>query len=151
MPTITSYCVHILLHQEKLKDQKDSDMTLDDLVRVIKSLVGPGGAKDEASQARPDLCDACRDELQGLRGSSNVDDAQGESDLGCEYTCTHKRVKFSNTVAAIYVPTHQEYSNRVRQSYWAGVGEIREMVYRNMIEFDAEGYRWENVAEEPDM
>ncbi len=124
-------------------------MTLDDLVRVIKSFVGPGGAKDGESQARPDLCDVCRDELRGLRG--NVDDSQREAVRGCEYTCTHKRVKFSNTVAAVYVPTHQEYSNRVRQSYWAGVGEIREMVYRNMIEFDAEGYQWENVAEEPDM
>ncbi len=125
-------------------------MTLDDLVRVIKSLVGPGSRDEDDSQARPDLCDVCRDELRGLRDS--VENTQHrEASPGYEYTCPHKRVKFSNTVAAVYVPTHQEYSNRVRQSYWAGVGEIREMVYRNMIEFDAEGYRWENVAEEEDM
>ncbi len=146
----TSHCIR-LLHQEKLKDQKDSDMTLYDLVRVIKSLVGPGESKDEDdSQARPDLCDVCRDEIRGIcHDFSGTQDR--EAVPSCDYTCTHKRVKFSNTVAAVYVPTHQEYSNRVRRSYWAGVGEIREMVYRNMIEFDAEGYQWENVAEETDM
>lgn len=35
----------------------------------------------------------------------------------------------------------------MRRSYWNSAGEIREMVYRNMIEFDAEEYNWENVAE----
>ncbi|CAN0487202.1 unnamed protein product, partial [Laminaria digitata] len=38
-------------------------------------------------------------------------------------------------------------SDRVRRSYWNSAGEIREMVYRNMIEFDAEDYNWEKVAE----
>lgn len=38
-------------------------------------------------------------------------------------------------------------SDRVRRSYWNSAGEIREMVYRNMIEFDAEEYNWEKVAE----
>lgn len=38
-------------------------------------------------------------------------------------------------------------SDRVRRSYWNSAGEIREMVYRNMIEFDAEEYNWRKVAE----
>ncbi len=146
---LTSYCTH-LLHKEKLKGQKDSDMTLDDLVCVIKSLVGPGSKDKDNGQNRPDLCDSCRDELRGTHCSfSSTQDRSAAPSF--EYRCTHKRVKFSNTVNAVYVPTHQEYSNRVRHSYWASVGEIREMVYKNMVEFDAEGYEWENVTEEMDM
>lgn len=38
-------------------------------------------------------------------------------------------------------------SDRVRRSYWNSAGEIQAMVYRNMIEFGAEEYNWENVAE----
>ncbi|CAN0508150.1 unnamed protein product, partial [Ectocarpus sp. 12 AP-2014] len=65
--------------------------------------------------------------------------------------CRHKHVDFAPVVSAVYVPVHSEYSDRVRRSYWNSAGEIREMVYRNMIEFDAEEYNWENVAEEEDM
>jgi hypothetical protein len=124
--------------EEKLKDPKDSDLTLDDLVKVIKNLVGPGSKDGDLDKERPDICDECRDAI-------------GSSGARCPPTCPHKRVKFCSKVAAMYVPVHSEYSNRVRQSYWASAGEIREMVYRNMIEFDAEGYQWQNAAEEPDM
>ncbi|CAM9525476.1 unnamed protein product [Chrysoparadoxa australica] len=130
------------VHEEKLKDQKSEELSLEDLVRmvgpILGSLMGASTSKASAEKEKElaDLCDRCKARKP----------ADGET-----IVCNHKHIRFNETVSVIYVPVHFEYSNRVRQSYWASAGEIREMVYRNMLEFDAEGYQWEQVAEEEDM
>jgi hypothetical protein len=114
------------------------------LLQVLGSLVGGRSS----SRNSPKRCEACRKEQAGK--STSFKDKPNSSQQQ-QHQCPHKHVQFSETVAAVYIPVHREYSNRVRQSYWASAGEIREMVYRNMLEFDAEGYSWRHVAEEEDM
>jgi hypothetical protein len=116
------------------------------LLQVLGSLVGGRSS----SRNSPKRCEACRKEQAG-KSTSFKDKPSSSSQQQQQHQCPHKHVQFSETVAAVYIPVHREYSNRVRQSYWASAGEIREMVYRNMLEFDAEGYSWRHVAEEEDM
>jgi len=61
------------------------------------------------------------------------------------------RVQFADKVEVIFIPSHTEYSNRVKQQYWSNSNEIVEMACRNFVEFEAEGYSYENVLEEQEM
>jgi hypothetical protein len=125
---------------EKLKDPQYQDLTFDDLVKVLGGLVGVSAPKDTSPKPQTP-CITCK------RSSSG----QSSSKHNQLIPCPHKRVRFSETVSAVYIPVHYDYSNRVRASYWASAAEIREMVYRNMLEFDSEGYEWQNVVEEENM
>ena len=62
-----------------------------------------------------------------------------------------RKVNFSESVRVVRIPSHKEYSSRVRDQYWASAEEIYEMACRNLVEFDMEGHDWENVAEETQM
>jgi len=62
-----------------------------------------------------------------------------------------RKVNFEESVRVVRIPSHKEYSSRVRDSYWTSAEEIYEMACRNLVEFDMEGHDWENVAEETQM
>ncbi|KAG5187241.1 hypothetical protein JKP88DRAFT_307386 [Tribonema minus] len=129
------------VREERLKDRQDQDLTFDDLVKVLGGLMGVGGGARDQAPRPGQPCEPCR----------RAHAAASVARTPPPPPCAHKRVRFSETVATVYIPVHRDYSNRVRASYWASAAEIREMVYRNMLEFDAEGYEWRNVAEEEDM
>ncbi|CAM9160175.1 unnamed protein product [Scytosiphon promiscuus] len=153
--------------EEQLKDPNSGDISFEDVLRVVGSILTGGGGGKKEREPRP--CRTCERLKRGdadnggssasssppgrrLSNSSGHDDGGGgEEGEGVGGPCRHKHVDFAPVVSAVYVPVHSEYSDRVRRSYWNSAGEIREMVYRNMIEFDAEEYNWENVAEEEDM
>jgi len=61
------------------------------------------------------------------------------------------RVRFSEVVEVVNIPSHTEYSNRIKLQYWSDAKEISEMAYRNFLEFESEGWNWENVLEEDEM
>lgn len=62
-----------------------------------------------------------------------------------------KKVVFNDMVEVRYVPLHSEYSQRIRQKYWASAQELWDMATRNTIEFAAEGYDWRLAVEEQDL
>eukprot|EP00903_Cladosiphon_okamuranus_P005503 g5484.t1 len=162
--------------EEQLKDPSAGEITFEGVLRVVGSiLTGGGGNTKKDREPRPRPCRTCERlrKSAGTRGASSsppsaraggglgdyAGGGQGEPAVGVGgdgdvvelAPCRHKHVDFAPVVSAVYVPVHSEYSDRVRRSYWNSAGEIREMVYRNMLEFDAEEYNWRNVAEEEDM
>ncbi|CBN78142.1 hypothetical protein Esi_0100_0046 [Ectocarpus siliculosus] len=162
--------------EEQLKDPNAGEITLEGVLRVVGSILTGGNSTKKEREPRP--CRTCErlragnssgssanssptvgwhggaQDCRGGKGRRGVQGSgggEGEGSVVEFAPCRHKHVDFAPVVSAVYVPVHSEYSDRVRRSYWNSAGEIREMVYRNMIEFDAEEYNWENVAEEEDM
>jgi hypothetical protein len=60
-------------------------------------------------------------------------------------------VVFDDNVSVISIPSHSDYSERIRSRTWADRYEIADMASRNMLEFASEGWDWRNVAGDEDM
>jgi hypothetical protein len=62
-----------------------------------------------------------------------------------------KGVAFDASVKVLPIPSRTCYSNRIRNELWMAPEEIQQNAARNSLEFAAEGWNWENVAEDSDM
>ena len=62
-----------------------------------------------------------------------------------------RRIVFHEEVCVVHIPSHKEYSTRVKTQYWNSPEEIYEMACRNLVEFEAEGYAWERALEEDQL
>lgn len=62
-----------------------------------------------------------------------------------------KGVAFDASVKVLPIPSRTCYSNRIRNELWMPPEEIQQNAARNSLEFAAEGWNWENVAEDSDM
>jgi hypothetical protein len=74
--------------------------------------------------------------------------------LKCESKQETRRkttVVFDDNVSVISIPSHSDYSERIRSRTWADRYEIADMASRNMLEFASEGWDWRNVAGDEDM
>lgn len=49
------------------------------------------------------------------------------------------------------IPSHADYSGRVKTQYWSSPEEIYEMACRNLLEYQAEGYDYAQAVEEGQM
>lgn len=64
----------------------------------------------------------------------------------------HKsQVEFQEEVSVVPIPMRTEYSQRVKSRLWCDKVELHENAQRNLVEFQAEGWNWRNVAEEAQM
>jgi hypothetical protein len=63
----------------------------------------------------------------------------------------HSRIQFNSVVQVKTIPSHVDYSNRVRKHLWSNRHELRETTERNMREFAFEGWNINQVIEEDDM
>ena len=61
------------------------------------------------------------------------------------------RIQFNSVVQVKPIPSHVDYSDRVRKHLWATKNEIRLNQQRNMREFAFEGWNSAFVLEEDDM
>ena len=61
------------------------------------------------------------------------------------------RIQFNNDVMVIQIPSHNDYSNRIREYLWSSGHEISENAERNRIEYASEGWDWHSVLEDDDM
>ncbi|TFJ81866.1 hypothetical protein NSK_007113 [Nannochloropsis salina CCMP1776] len=61
---------------------------------------------------------------------------------------SRRRIAFHEDVCVVHIPSHTEYSRRIKSQYWTSPAEIYEMACRNLVEFEAEGYSWEAALEE---
>jgi hypothetical protein len=61
------------------------------------------------------------------------------------------RIQFNTTVTVVPIPSHSQYSNRIKKFMWSNSAEIRQNAQRNIREFAAEGWNWEKVLEEDEM
>ena len=62
-----------------------------------------------------------------------------------------RAVAFKKEVSVVLVPNHQQYSDRIRSRLWCGKQELRNMAARNTLEYESEGWRWENVLEDDEF
>eukprot|EP00536_Pseudo-nitzschia_multiseries_P006735 jgi/Psemu1/304326/fgenesh1_kg.146_\ len=61
------------------------------------------------------------------------------------------RIQFNAVVKAMPIPSHQDYSDRVKRLIWSNGTEIRENAQRNAREFAFEGWSAKYVLEEDQM
>lgn len=61
------------------------------------------------------------------------------------------KVQFCQIVSGLEIPSHHQYSDRIKKTIWADRAEINAMVERNILEFEAEGFDWKNVVLDDDM
>jgi hypothetical protein len=61
------------------------------------------------------------------------------------------RVQFNQVVSGVEIPSRHQYSSRIKRTIWASKAEISAMVERNVVEFESEGFDWENVVLDKDM
>lgn len=62
-----------------------------------------------------------------------------------------RRICFVEAVKVVHIPSHEEYSRRIRDQYWSSAEDIYESACRNLIEFEFEGNAYEQAVEEQDM
>lgn len=61
---------------------------------------------------------------------------------------TKRSISFNEEVNVVPIPSHTDYSDRVRQRLWMGSSEIYANAQRNTIEFASECCDWRTVKEE---
>ncbi|VEU37366.1 unnamed protein product [Pseudo-nitzschia multistriata] len=61
------------------------------------------------------------------------------------------RIQFNSVVKAMPIPSHQDYSDRVKRLIWSNGTEIRQNAQRNAREFAFEGWSAQYVLEEDQM
>lgn len=61
------------------------------------------------------------------------------------------RIQFNAVVKAMPIPSHQDYSDRVKRLIWSNATEIRQNAQRNAREFAFEGWSAQYVLEEDQM
>ena len=49
------------------------------------------------------------------------------------------------------IPSHNQYSSRIKKHLWSNAMEIKEMAQRNYFEFQSEGFDWRNVVLDEEM
>eukprot|EP00533_Pseudo-nitzschia_delicatissima_P008965 CAMPEP_0116100670 /NCGR_PEP_ID=MMETSP0327-20121206/12407_1 /TAXON_ID=44447 /ORGANISM="Pseudo-nitzschia delicatissima, Strain B596" /LENGTH=159 /DNA_ID=CAMNT_0003592593 /DNA_START=134 /DNA_END=613 /DNA_ORIENTATION=- len=64
---------------------------------------------------------------------------------------TDSRIQFNSVVQSMPIPSHQDYSDRVKRLLWSNGNEIRENAQRNAREFAFEGWSAQCVLEEDQM
>jgi len=72
----------------------------------------------------------------------------------CDYKArknTDSRIQFNTVVRSMPIPSHQDYSDRVKRLLWSNGSEIRENAQRNAREFAFEGWSAKCVLEEDQM
>jgi hypothetical protein len=63
-------------------------------------------------------------------------------------TNTAKAVSFANAVQVISIPSHRDYSDRIKNAFWTNAQEMRQNYARNVVEFTAENWDYRQVLEE---
>jgi len=82
-----------------------------------------------ASISPPSSCD-------GLLAPTNIND---------------RSIQFENEVLVVPIPSHHEYSDRIKKFLWSGTEEISENAERNRAEYASEGWDWHSVLEDDEM
>lgn len=60
-------------------------------------------------------------------------------------------VSFGTLVEVVPIPSHHDYSPRIRNVLWNDSRELQSNAIRNYVEFIAEGWDWKSVVDESDM
>jgi hypothetical protein len=61
---------------------------------------------------------------------------------------TSKHIHFDSTVTVVHIPSHSQYSQRIKKCLWSSPFEIEENAQRNIREFQSEGWDWHCVLED---
>jgi hypothetical protein len=61
------------------------------------------------------------------------------------------RVQFNETVDILSIPSRHQFSNRIKQVYWSSKEEICSNAERNIMEYEYEGWDYNNVVLDEDM
>jgi hypothetical protein len=95
----------------------------------------------------------CSLDTSGRRRIQSNPPTTERSDLAAvATTVTSKpRIQFNSVVQVKPIPSHVDYSDRVRKHLWSNRHEIRQAQQRNMREFAFEGWNYSTVLEEDDM
>eukprot|EP00529_Nitzschia_sp_RCC80_P024139 CAMPEP_0113461090 /NCGR_PEP_ID=MMETSP0014_2-20120614/11352_1 /TAXON_ID=2857 /ORGANISM="Nitzschia sp." /LENGTH=448 /DNA_ID=CAMNT_0000352821 /DNA_START=238 /DNA_END=1584 /DNA_ORIENTATION=+ /assembly_acc=CAM_ASM_000159 len=119
--------------QTTLNDIDDEDVDVDADDNVVGNASNTKDATTTNSTPPPSRQDSGDDDDEG--GRRQVDN----------------KLRFHNVVSVVEIPSHAQYSNRVKSSLWRDRHELNEMVQRNITEFDYENYDWKSVVEEADF
>ena len=63
----------------------------------------------------------------------------------------NRKITFSAHVSVIDIPSRDSYSIEERETLWMPSHDLRQMTQKNLLEFAAEGWLWEDVVEEEGM
>jgi hypothetical protein len=61
------------------------------------------------------------------------------------------KIQFDSSVKVVHIPSHSQYSSRIKKHIWSNPKEIKENANRNLREFASEGWDWNSVVEEDEM
>lgn len=64
---------------------------------------------------------------------------------------TKRGVSFQASVAVHTIPSHKQYSDRIRNTLWTPEKVMRQDIARNCAEFVAEGWNWRTCVDEDEM
>jgi hypothetical protein len=62
-----------------------------------------------------------------------------------------QKIRFNPSASVVYIPSRDQYSNRIKKRIWTDRYELAEIVERNTLEFEYEGYDFNKVVLEDDM
>jgi hypothetical protein len=62
-----------------------------------------------------------------------------------------QEIRFNPSASVVYIPSRNQYSNIIKKRIWTDRYELAEMVERNTLEFEYEGYDFNKVVLEEDM
>ena len=63
----------------------------------------------------------------------------------------NRKITFSSVVSIMDIPSRDSYSIEERQTIWIPSEDLKQLTEKNLLEFAAEGWFWQNVVEEDGM
>jgi hypothetical protein len=121
------------------------------------SLVRNGGQRPTPA-LKPAIVQTDNDNAED---DDNKDDTENSNHLGNNHDkkkedhdrndVDSSKVKFSETIDVVSIPSRHHFSNRIKNVYWSNRYELQENAERNILEYEYEGWDYHNVVLDDEM
>ena len=96
------------------------------------------------------VCSRCDDEERSSEGCGGTPSTDPTME-GTDRSAANSKIRFDSMVTVISIPSHTQYSDRMKRLLWTPEQEGRMNRQRNMREFASEDFDWKQCVEEDQM
>jgi hypothetical protein len=112
------------------------------------------GEDEEETQQQQKFFGLLQQQQQNQKENNNGQQSQSSCPT-CKATnkdpSLQHAVKFNEDVSVVSIPSRYQYSNRIKRVLWNSKDELAEMAERNLIEYEYEGWDYNNVVLDEEM
>lgn len=83
--------------------------------------------------------------------TDDEDERFAHSPVGAADAVRSRKIRFDSRVSVIDIPSRCSYSHEERETLWMPPHDLKRLTEKNLLEFAAEGWYWQNAVEEEGM